>query len=239
MANPKEDALLKGAQTGAAANTKQLLAGGAPIDARDVNRKPPVMLAAEGGHVEAFRMLVDAGADLHATAFRQLDLLECATRSGNLEIVRFLLEKGLPVNGHWKPVNEAIRKIGHDTPLIQAVDNAEVEVTRVLLDAGADRDAKYQGQTALQMVKERLRDPDYVDQKKRYQQIAALLGDAPAKGGRSANTELDEVKQFAKNAKRPEYVQLRKLLAEQCGEARSWSPMPDHGVTATNVVAFS
>ena len=103
MANPKEDALLKAAQSGAVAKIKQLLAGGAPVDARDVNRKTPVMLAAEGGHVEALHLLVDAGADLHATAFRQLDLLEVATRSGNAEIVRFLLDRGLPVNGHWQP----------------------------------------------------------------------------------------------------------------------------------------
>jgi hypothetical protein len=239
MANPKEDALLKAATSGNVAKVKQLLAGGAPIEARDVNRKTPVMLAAEGGHVEAFHVLVEAGADLHATAFRQLDLLECAARSGNLEIARFLLERGLPVNGHWKPINDAIRKIGHDTPLIQAVDNAEVEVTRVLLEAGADRNAKHQGQTALQLAKERLRDPDFEEQKKEYQAIAALLAGASAKSDRPSDAEPVEVKNFAKNARRPEYLQLRKLLAERCGEARPWSPMPDHGVPATNVVAFS
>jgi Domain of unknown function (DUF4253)/Ankyrin repeats (3 copies)/Ankyrin repeat len=239
VANPKEDALLKAATVGNVAKIRQLLTGGAPIDARDVNRKTPVMLAAEGGHVEAFRVLVDAGADLHATAFRQLDLLECATRSGNIEIVRFLLDRGLPVNGHWKPVNEAIRKIGHDTPLIQAVDEGEVEVTRVLLEAGADRDAKYQGQTALQLAKERLRDPDFEEQKKEYQAIVALLGEAPAKGDRPAKADVSEVKNFAKNARRPEYVKLRKWLAGRCGEARPWSPMPDHGVRATNVFTFA
>jgi len=239
MANPKEDALLKAAQSGGAAKIKQLLAGGAPIEARDVNRKTPVMLAAEGGHVEAFRVLVEAGADLHATASRQLDLLEVAARSGNLEIVRFLLERGLPVDGHWQPLNETFRKMGHDRPLIQAADNAQVEVTRVLLEAGADRNAKYQGQTALQMVKERLRDPDYEDQKKEYEQIAALLGESPTKGERSAATDASEVKNFAKNARRPEYVQLRKSLTGRYGEARPWSPLPDHGVPATNVVTFT
>ncbi|HTK75679.1 MAG TPA: ankyrin repeat domain-containing protein [Gemmataceae bacterium] len=239
MANAKEEALLRAAQSGSAAKVKQLLAGGAPIEARDVNRKTPVMLAAEGGHVEAFRVLVDAGADLHATAARQLDLLEVAARSGNLEIVRLLLERGLPVNGHWKPVNDAIRKIGHDTPLIQAVDNAEVEVTRLLLEAGADRNAKYQGRTALQLAKERFRDPDFDEQKNEYQAIVALLGEEPANGDSPAKSEQDEVKQFAKNARRPEYVQLRKLLAGRCGEARSWSPAPDHGAPATSVVAFA
>jgi ankyrin repeat protein len=59
VANPKEDALLKAAQAGMAEKLRQLLAAGAPLEARDVNRKTPVMLAAEGGHIAAFRMLVE------------------------------------------------------------------------------------------------------------------------------------------------------------------------------------
>jgi len=246
VANPKEDALLKAATSGNVAKIKQLLAGGAPIDARDVNRMTPVMLAAQGGHVEAFRALVDAGADLQTTAFRQVDLLEVAAQGGNVEIVRFLLERGLPVNGHWKPINDAIRKIGHDTPLFRAADDAQVEIVRILLDAGADRNAKHMGQTALQMVKERVRDPDYEDQKQEYQTIATLLGEAPAKKKEERPAKSapgkdapGEVKDFPKNAKRPEYVALRKMLAERCGEPRSWSPMPDHGVPASNVVEFT
>jgi hypothetical protein len=186
-------------------------------------------------------VLVDAGADLNAIAFRQLDLLEVAASSGNVEIVRFLLDRGLPVNGHWKPVNDTIRKIGHDSPLIQAADNAAVEVVRILLEAGADRNAKYNGQTALQLVKERLRDPDYEDQKQEYQQIAALLGDSPAKKKEKApaKAEPEGVRDFARNAKRPEYVALRKLLTERCGEPRPWAPMPDHGIAASNVVTFT
>jgi hypothetical protein len=240
MANPKEDALLKAASSGNVAKIKQLLAGGAPIDARDVNRKTPVMLAVDGGHVEAFRALVDAGADLHATAFRQLDLLEVAARNGNAEIVKFLLDRGLPVNGHWKPVNEAIRKIGHDTPLIQAVDNAHVEIVRMLLKAGADRNARYNGQTALQLAKERIGDDDYAEQKRQYQEIAALMGETPAKKTeRPAKADVGDAKPFATNARRPEYLQLRKLLAERCGEPRPWAPLPDHGRPAANIFSFT
>src|SRR5207249_11687117 len=121
---------------------------------------------------------------------------------------------------------------------IQAVDNAHVEIVRILLEAGADRNARHHGRTALQIAKERLRDDDYADQKRQYQEIATLLADAPTKKSDGpANAELEEVKQFAENARRPEYVQLRKLLAERCGEARPWAPLPDHGVPAANVVA--
>jgi ankyrin repeat protein len=200
--NTKADALLKAAQSGMVPKLRELLAAGAPVEARDVNRMTPVMLAAQGGHVEAFRVLVEAGADLHALAFRQLDLLEVAARGGNVEIVRLLLQRGLPVNGHWQPVNDVLRRMGHDTPLIQAVDYGHVEVVRVLLKAGADQNAKYGGKTALAQVKERLRDPDYVDEKQQYREIAALLGEVPAESDRSADSELREVEKFAKNARR-------------------------------------
>ncbi len=239
MADPKAEALLKAAQSGTVAKIRELLAVGAPLEARDVNRMTPVMLAAQGRHLEAFRVLVDAGADLDAVAFRQLDLLEVATRSGNVEIVRFLLERGLPVNGHWKPLNETFRRMGHDTALIQAADYGYVELVRILLEAGADQNAKYKGQTALELVKERLRDPDYAEQRQQYREIAALLGEASVESSRSADPELREVEKFPENARRPAHLQLRERLVERCGPGRPWAPLPDHGLPAAEVVAFT
>ncbi|MCI0685473.1 MAG: DUF4253 domain-containing protein [Gemmataceae bacterium] len=69
-------------------------------------------------------------------------------------------------------------------------------------------------------------------------EIAALLGDVPAASDRSADAELREINQFAKNARRPEYVRFRKRLVERCGPARRWAPLPDHGLPAAEVVAF-
>jgi Domain of unknown function (DUF4253)/Ankyrin repeats (3 copies)/Ankyrin repeat len=233
------DALLKAAQSGRVAKLRELLAAGAPVEATDVNRMTPVMLAAQGGHAEAFRVLVEAGANLHALAFRQVDVLEMAARGGNVEIIRFLLERGLPVNGHWQPRAEALRKMGHDTPLIQAATHGHVEAVRVLLEAGADRNAKYEGQTALQQVQELLRDPAGADQNEQYRAIAQLLGEVPADGDRSADAERREVERFAENARRPAYGPLRQRLVERCGAARPWQPLPDHGLPAAEVVAFT
>src|SRR5262245_11660154 len=159
MDKSKANQLLAAATKGDVAKIRKLLASGAPIEATDVNRMTPVMLSAQGGHTEAFHVFVEGGADLHALAFRQVDLLEMAARGGNAEIVRFLLDQGLPVNGHWQPRVEAHQRIGHETPLAHAAGNGHVQVVRMLLEAGADTYIKYDGKTALQGVQECLRDP--------------------------------------------------------------------------------
>ncbi len=234
----KADALLSAAQAGNVVKVRELLAAGPNIEAADVNRMTPAMLAAQGGHVEAFQALVEAGADLHALAFRQVDLLEMAARGGNAAIVRYLLERGLPVNGHWQPTVDALRKIGHESPLMQAATNGHVEAVRVLLQAGADQNAKYQGKTVLQQVEERLRDPDYADWKQQHREIAALLKGVPAVTDPPAQRELREVEKFAKNAQRPGYEHLHQQLAQHCGDATPWQPLPDHGLPCKAVLAF-
>jgi hypothetical protein len=236
--NPKVDALLRAARDGTVVKVRELLAAGAPIEATDVNRMTPIMLAAQGGHLEAFRVFAAAGANLHAQAFRQVDVLEMAARGGNVEIVRFLLKQGMPVDGHWELKAEALRKFGHDTPLIHAATGGHVEVVRILLEAGADQRATHEGKTALQQVKELLRDPDYAEHRQHYREIATLLGDVPVANNRSRDVELREVKKFAKNARRPEYARLRQLLVERCGDGSLWKPLPDHGLPAAGVLAF-
>jgi Domain of unknown function (DUF4253)/Ankyrin repeats (3 copies) len=198
-----------------------------------------VMLAAQGGHAEAFHALVQAGANLHALAFRQVDLLEMAARGGNVEIVRCLLERGLPVDGHWQPHVEALRKRGHETPLIQAAANGQVASVRVLLEAGANRNAQYEGKTALQQVKECLHDPDYADLKQPYLEIAALLGEVSADRPPPEDPAAREVEKFAQNARQPAYRCIRQMLTELCGPGRPWQPIPDHGIAAPDVVAFT
>lgn len=239
MADPKSDALLKAATSGKADKIKQLLASGASIEATDVNRMTPIMLAAQHGHVDAFQALAHAGANLHALAFRQVDLLEAAAQGDKVEIVRFLLDRGLPVNGHWQPLNDTLKKMGHDTPLIRAADDGNVDVVRVLLEAGADRNAKYQGETALQMIKERLDDPDYEEFADEYQEIAKLLGASPTKSAKSPDAMKEVAAKFATNSRRPAYAKLVERLRSTCGDGRSWNPVADHGIRADNVVAFS
>ena len=122
---------------------------------------------------------------------------------------------------------------------IRAADDGNVDVVRVLLEAGADRTAKYQGQTALALIEERLGDSDYDDFQQEYREIAALLGAAPTKRGSASDSVKADVAKFAANARRPAYVRLRERLISQCGAGRAWKPQPDHGLPAKNVVAFT
>jgi uncharacterized protein len=242
VAHPKSQAMISAAISGKADKIRQFLSEGVPIESQDMNRSTPVMLAAAHGHVEAFQVLVEAGADLHAVAARQKDLLEHAVDSGKAELVRFLLDRGLPVDGHWKPPaseNPAVRKIGHDTPLLRAAEGGAVEIVRILLEAGADRSRTYNGRTALDVAKEHLHDPDHEEHHEAYREIVALLGGAPATSGRSLDSIKEEVAKFAENACRPEYAKLCDSLTAKCGPGRPWTPVPDHGIPATNVVMFT
>ncbi len=234
--------LFKAAKSGDVAKLRELLASGVPIEATDLNHMTAVMLAAQTGQAEAFRVLVETGANLHAVAMCQIDLLECAAEGGNVEIVHFLIETGLPLEGHWQPKSQAARREGHLTPLLNAALNGHVEVVRVLLKAGADHQAKFDGQTALKMAKGEIKYPivpDHAERKQQYQEIVALLSESPAGSEPPDDSAAREVARFAENAGRPAYLQLRQLLTERCGTPRPWQPLPDHGLPAAEVVGFT
>jgi uncharacterized protein len=175
--------LLKGAMSGDIVLLRELLAAGVPVDSRDHNENTALMCAAQAGQFEALQVLAAAGADLHALGLDQTDALECAAEGGNPAIVRFLLEKGLPIEGHWRPRSQAARKQGHMTPLLMAAVNGHREVLRVLLQAGADRKATFDRQTALQLAKgqaqlEKLN--GNLEQQKRYLEAVTLLREEPS-----------------------------------------------------------
>src|SRR5262245_24754887 len=238
----KANALSKAATKGDAAKIRQLLDSGVPIESLDLNRFTPVMLAAQAGRLDAFRLLVEKGANLHAIGMDQTDLLECAAEGGNVEIVRTLLGKGLPVEGHWQPKSAASRREGHINPLLSAALNGNVDAVRVLLEAGADRNAKFDGRTALQMAKDEIKhptDPNDADARRQYQEIVALFNGLPAATRAPDDSAASEVDKFAANARRPAYAKLLERLKEKCGPARAWKPVPDHGVPATDVVRFT
>jgi len=173
--------LRKAAIAGDAARIRELLAEGAPIETPDENQKTPVMLAAESGRWDAFKALVDAGANLHHLALTQTDLLECAAAGGNVEIIKFLLDHGHPIEGHWNPSNwnsKELRRLGHVTPLNMAAIYGKVEAVRLLLKAGADRNAMFDEETPLMHVQQMILHPindEQIAKRADFEAIVALL----------------------------------------------------------------
>jgi ankyrin repeat protein len=173
--------LRKAAIAGDAARIRELLAEGAPVETADENQKTPVMLAAQSGNWDAFKALADAGANLHHLALTQIDLLECAAAGGSVEIIRFLLGQGHPIEGHWNASDyrsKEVRRLGHLTPLNMAAIYGNVEAVRFLLQAGANRNAMYDEETPLVRVRQIIRHPISDEQTAKradFEAIVALL----------------------------------------------------------------
>ncbi|CAK9115055.1 unnamed protein product [Durusdinium trenchii] len=93
----------------------------------DIDR-PPMFLAAERGHLEVVRLLLEAGADPNAATRCGHTVLMFAAQNGHLEVARVLLEVGADPNAAMQD---------GATALMDATVHGHLEVVRVLLKAGA------------------------------------------------------------------------------------------------------
>jgi ankyrin len=87
-------------------------------------------LAAQHGHVDIARLLLEKGADPNMHTENGFTPLHWAADNGKLELVNLLLERGASLN-------DAANQDSF-TPLHLAVDQNYVEVSRLLLEKGAD-----------------------------------------------------------------------------------------------------
>lgn len=107
----------------------------------DINAGPkksrPMMIAVRQDNIEMVRLFLDHDVDLAPPCTDQADVLAVACERASAEVVELLLDsdQGLNVNGRGK--ND--RKPG---PLHIAATHANVDVIRLLLDRGADIDAR-------------------------------------------------------------------------------------------------
>ena len=113
-------------------------------DGRCAHRdSPPIWHAAQQGHLEVVRLLIEAGADMNAkdAQYHEDTALLVAARGGHLEVVRLLVEAGADMN--------AANARGA-TALLVAAQQGHLEVVRLLIEAGADVNvANADGETAL------------------------------------------------------------------------------------------
>jgi hypothetical protein len=96
-------------------------------------QRTPLHLAAEWGHVEDCRMLMEAGAVLDARTDQQFTPLHLAAGWGHIEVCGMLMEAGAMLDA---------RTVHQATPLHWAAQKGHAEVCGMLMEAGAVLDAR-------------------------------------------------------------------------------------------------
>jgi ankyrin repeat protein len=127
MRDPRVKALLVAAETGDAASVSSLLADKVDFRAGDEWGNTPLAKATLGGHVEAVRLLLEAGADPDGELDAECTPLMVASKAA---IAELLIRSGADPN----------RLIDGCTPLNAAVHRNSHEVAAMLLAAGAKPD---------------------------------------------------------------------------------------------------
>ncbi len=124
---------------------EMLIQHGALVDTPDHFGGTPLTTAASSGHLEMVRYLVGQGADIHAKltnighASRQPDgrkALHLAARNGNLRVVEYLIEVG---SNPDEPGGSGY------TPLMLAAQDNSYDLANLLIQQGADVNAKHTG----------------------------------------------------------------------------------------------
>ena len=126
---------------------KALLASEVNVNALcEPNGKTPLMLAAEGGHERAVMLLLKAGADATIRTQQGETAIWWAAYGKNVWVLKRLLDLDVDPNARLD--------IERFTPLMFAAGTGQVEMVRVLLEAGANPDIEdARGRTAAQHAK--------------------------------------------------------------------------------------
>jgi len=136
-----ETPLLTAARTGRPLPVHALLVRGARVDEPLAkSEQTPLMWAAIEGHTEVVKVLLAAGANLHARLPSGFDALLFATRGGHVSTVRLLLASGADLDAVTAPSKRTSPKgpPAGTGPLLIAIENGHYELAAEFLDRGAD-----------------------------------------------------------------------------------------------------
>lgn len=126
----RNEALRKSAIKGNLKRAKKLLAEGADVDFKDVNKLTPLYFAAMHGHVEIARALLDKGADPNIAREDTLGPpLVRAAYNGDMNMLALLLDKGADIDN----IDYSQR-----TALHQAIDRGMREAAAFLIEKSAN-----------------------------------------------------------------------------------------------------
>ncbi len=109
----------------------KLLAAGASIHTKDI-RERSLLHAALGGDLQTIKKLVAAGADVNQLSNDRYPLY-VAVRNNDVEKVEYLIQEGASINKL-----SMTSASGFQTPLHWSVYRGNLEITTLLLEAGAD-----------------------------------------------------------------------------------------------------
>jgi ankyrin repeat protein len=125
---------------------------------KDGGELTPLVYAARSNDIETARILIEAGADVNQTTGYGWSPLLVATQNRNYKLATFLLEKGADPNlankGGWVPLYIATdnRNIENGDYPVPKADMDHLEFIKVLLDKGADVNARVKDSTETRTV---------------------------------------------------------------------------------------
>lgn len=120
--------------------TKMFLDAGADANSVTKGGERPLFTAVMRNDLETTKLLLQAGAEVDAPDDRGETMLSYAAKYGHEDMVKFLLKTGADPNASF--YRGGRNKLRGNKPIYSAAKNAEMEIAKLLLEAGASLDTQ-------------------------------------------------------------------------------------------------